>query len=291
VSAAAAALLRAILAGAAFGSTRSDAIVIGSKNFTEQVVLGELLAQTLERRGVRVTRRLNLGGSFICDRAIRSGDIDAYVEYSGTALTAILKQPVEKNPDAALTTLRNAYGRAGLSVLPPLGFNNTFAMLVRHTDAEALGLSTIDDLRRVQAQWRPGFGYEFAERADGYAGLLNAYNLRFSTPPRAMELNLVYRALAVGQVDVIAGDATSGLIKALDLRVLRDNRGYFPPYYAVPIVRSAVLLAHPELREALDQLTGRVSEDDMRALNAAVDVEHRDVAVAVKEFLQITLRE
>jgi len=291
VSAAAAALLLAILAGAAFGSTRSDAIVIGSKNFTEQVVLGELLAQTLERRGVRVTRRLNLGGSFICDRAIRSGDIDAYVEYSGTALTAILKQPVEKNPDAALTTLRNAYGRAGLSVLPPLGFNNTFAMLVRHTDAEALGLSTIDDLRRVQAQWRPGFGYEFAERADGYAGLLRAYGLHFATPPRAMELNLVYRALAVGQVDLIAGDATSGLIKALDLRVLRDNRGYFPPYYAVPIVRSAVLLAHPELREALDQLTGRVSEDDMRALNAAVDVEHRDVAVAVKEFLQITLRE
>jgi len=289
---AAAATLLAILVGtAAFGSTGSGAIVVGSKNFTEQVVLGELLAQTLERRGVRVTRRLNLGGSFICDRAIRSGDIDAYVEYTGTALTAILKQPVEKNPDAVLTAVRNAYGRAGLSVLPPLGFNNTFAMLVRRTDAEALGLSTIDDLRRVEAQWRPGFGYEFAERADGYAGLLNAYNLRFSTPPRAMELNLVYRALAVGQVDVIAGDATSGLIKALDLRVLRDNRGYFPPYYAVPIVRSAVLLAHPELREALDQLTGRVSEDDMRALNAAVDVEHRDVAVAVKEFLQMTLRE
>ena len=290
VSAAAAALLLAILAGAAFGSTRSDAIVIGSKNFTEQVVLGELLAQTLERRGVRVTRRLNLGGSFICDRAIRSGDIDAYVEYSGTALTAILKQPVEKNPDAALTTLRNAYGRAGLSVLPPLGFNNTFAMLVRHTDAEALGLSTIDDLRRVQAQWRPGFGYEFAERADGYAGLLRAYDLHFATPPRAMELNLVYRALAVGQVDLIAGDATSGLIKALDLRVLRDNRGYFPPYDAVPIVRSAVLLAHPELRDAFNQLAGQISEDDMRALNAAVDVEHRDVAATVKDFLQIRLR-
>ena len=290
VSAVAAALLLAILAGAAFGSAPSDTIVVGSKNFTEQVVLGELLAQTLERRGVRVTRRLNLGGSFICDRAIRSGDIDAYVEYTGTALTAILKQPVEKNPDAALRTLRNAYGRAGLSVLPPLGFNNTFAMLVRHRDAEALGLSTIDDLRRVQAQWRPGFGYEFAERADGYAGLLRAYDLHFATPPRAMELNLVYRALAVGQVDLIAGDATSGLIKALDLRVLRDNRSYFPPYDAVPIVRSAVLLARPELRDAFNQLTGQISEDDMRALNAAVDVEHRDVAATVKDFLQIKLR-
>jgi osmoprotectant transport system substrate-binding protein/osmoprotectant transport system permease protein len=289
-AAAAAVLLLAIVAGAAFGSERSGAIVIGSKNFTEQLVLGELLAQTLERRGVRVTRRLNLGGSFICDRAIRSGDIDAYVEYTGTALTAILKQPVEKNPDAALTTLRNAYGRAGLSVLPPLGFNNTFAMLVRHKDAEALGLSTIDDLRRVQAQWRPGFGYEFAERADGYRGLLSAYDLHFATPPRAMELNLVYRALAVGQVDLIAGDATSGLIKALDLRVLRDNRSYFPGYYAVPIVRSAVLLAHPELRDAFNELSGQVSEDDMRALNAAVDVEHRDVGATVKNFLQIRLR-
>jgi osmoprotectant transport system permease protein len=287
--AAAAVLLAALVGGAAFGSGRSDTIVIGSKNFTEQVVLGELLAQTLERRGVRVTRRLNLGGSFICDHAIRSGDIDAYVEYTGTALAAILKQPVERNPDAALTALRNAYGRAGLSVLAPLGFNNTFAMLVRRADAEALGLTTIDDLRRVEAQWRPGFGYEFAERADGYAGLLNAYELRFATPPRVMDLDLVYRALATRQVDLIAGDATSGLIKALDLTMLRDNRSYFPPYYAVPIVRSSVLLARPELRNALNELTGRISEADMRALNAAVDVEHRDVSATVKAFLRVKL--
>jgi len=269
--------------------SRPDRIVVGSKNFTEQVVLGELLAQTLERRGIRVTRRLNLGGTFICDRAIRSGDIDAYVEYTGTALAAILKQPLEKGPDAALTSLRNAYGRSGLSVLAPLGFNNTFAMLVRDEDADTLGLTTIDDLHRVEAQWRPGFGYEFAERADGYAGLLRTYELRFTTPPRVMELNLVYRALASRQVDVIAGDATNGLIKALHLSMLRDNRSYFPPYYAVPIVRSAVLLARPELREALNTLAGRISEDDMRAMNAAVDVEHRDVAATVRDFLDATL--
>jgi osmoprotectant transport system permease protein len=281
-----AAVLLVVVAGsAAFGPARPDTIVIGSKNFTEQVVLGELLAQTLERRDVRVTRRLNLGGSFICDRAIRSGDIDAYVEYTGTALAAILKQPVEKDPDVALNALRNAYARAGLSVLAPLGFNNTFAMLVRRADAETLGLKTIDDLRRVEAQWRPGFGYEFAERADGYAGLLKTYELRFTTPPRVMELDLVYRALAVRQVDLIAGDATSGLIKALDLAMLRDNRSYFPPYYAVPIVRSAVLLAHPELRDALGELAGRVSEEDMRGMNAAVDVEHREVSDVVRQFL------
>jgi osmoprotectant transport system substrate-binding protein/osmoprotectant transport system permease protein len=287
--AAAAVLLAAVAASAGFGPARANTIVVGSKNFTEQVVLGELLAQTLERRGINVTRRLNLGGSFICDRAIRSGDIDAYIEYTGTALAAILKQPIERDPDAALTSLRNAYGRSGLSVLAPLGFNNTFAMLVRHDDADALGLAAIDDLHRVQAQWRPGFGYEFAERADGYAGLLKTYGLHFTTPPRVMELNLVYRALSSRQVDVIAGDATSGLIKALNLTMLRDNRSYFPPYYAVPIVRSAVLLAHPELREALNDLAGRISEDDMRTMNAAVDVEHRDVAATVTDFLRATL--
>jgi len=285
----AAVLLIIVAGGAGFGPARPDTVVIGSKNFTEQVVLGELLAQTLERRGIRVTRRLNLGGSFICDRAIRSGDIDAYVEYTGTALAAILKQPLERDPDAALTLLRNAYGRSGLSVLAPLGFNNTFAMLVRRADADTLGLVTIDDLHRVGAQWRPGFGYEFAERADGYAGLLNTYDLRFTTPPRVMELNLVYRALASRQVDVIAGDATNGLIKALNLTMLRDNRGYFPPYYAVPVVRSAVLLARPELREAFNELAGRISEDDMRAMNAAVDVDHRDVAATVSEFLRAKL--
>ena len=284
----AAALLVATLTAAGLGPGRANSIVIGSKNFTEQVVLGELLAQTLERRGLTVTRRLNLGGSFICDRAIRSGDIDAYVEYTGTALAAILKQPVVKEPDAALAALRDAYGRVGLSVLAPLGFNNTFAIVVRRADADALGLKTIDDLRRLDAQWRPGFGYEFAERTDGYAGLASAYGLHFAAPPRVMDLDLVYRALASKQVDVIAGDATSGLIKALDLTMLQDNRAYFPPYYAVPIVRSAVLLAHPEVRDALARLAGRISEDDMRAMNAAVDVEHRDVALTVKEFLART---
>ena len=284
ITVAAAAVIFA-LATAGTGSPARGAIVIGSKNFTEQVVLGELLAQTLERRGVAVSRRLNLGGSFICDRAIRSGDIDAYVEYTGTALAAILKEPIVKDPDTAFTTVRDSYARAGLSVLAPLGFNNTFAIVVRRVDADALALKTIEDLRRVDTQWRPGFGYEFAERSDGYAGLASAYGLRFTAPPRVMDLDLVYRALATRQVDVIAGDATSGLIQALDLSILQDNREYFPPYYAVPVVRSAVLLAHPEVREALAQLAGKISEGDMRAMNAAVDVEHRDVAATVKEFL------
>ena len=276
-----------VAATSGIGSPARGTIVIGSKNFTEQVVLGELVAQTLERRGIAVTRRLNLGGSFICDRAIRSGDIDIYVEYTGTALAAILKQPIVKEPDVAFAAVRDAYARAGLSILPPLGFNNTFAIVVRRTDADALGLKTIEDLRRVDAAWRPGFGYEFAERSDGYSGLATAYGLHFTAPPRVMDLDLVYRALATKQVDVIAGDATSGLIKALDLTMLDDNRRYFPPYYAVPVVRSAVLLAHPEVRDALMQLAGKISETDMRAMNAAVDVEHRDVRETVKEYLAV----
>ncbi len=280
-----AAVMAVVVLASVLTPSRSDAIVIGSKNFTEQVVLGELLAQTLERRGIPVTRRLNLGGTFICDRAMLSGDIDMYVEYTGTALTAILKQPVLKDPDVILANLRDAYSRRGLSVLAPLGFNNTFAILVRRGDAEARGLRTIGDLRAMAAEWRPGFGYEFAERADGYAGLSSAYGLRFAGQPRVMELDLVYRALASGQVDVIAGDATSGLINALDLAMLADDRGYFPPYHAVPIVRSAVLLRRPDIGNALAQLAGRISEESMRAMNSAVDVDHRDVAATVREFL------
>ena len=278
-------LLVVLVFAGGLAPSRPNAIVIGSKNFTEQVVLGELLAQSLEREGLPVTRRLNLGGSFICDRAIRSGDIDAYVEYTGTALAAILKQPIVKDPDVVFTAVRDAYARAGLSVLAPLGFNNTFAIIVRRSDADALGLETIEDLRRVDPRWTPGFGYEFAERTDGYAGLASAYGLRFSTAPRVMELDLVYRALASKQVDVIAGDATSGLIKALDLAMLRDNRAYFPPYHAVPVVRSAVLLAHPEIRTAMAALAGRISDDDMRAMNYAVDVKKEDVAAVARAFL------
>ena len=285
VAVAAASLLVVVVVAGGLASSRPNAIVVGSKNFTEQVVLGELLAQTLEREGLPVTRRLNLGGSFICDRAIRSGDIDAYVEYTGTALAAILKQPVAKDPDVVFDAVRDAYAREGLSVLAPLGFNNTFAIIVRRSDADALGLKTIEDLRHVDTRWTPGFGYEFAERTDGYAGLASAYGLRFTAPPRIMELDLVYRALSAKQVDVIAGDSTSGLIKALDLDVLRDNRAYFPPYQAVPIVRSAVLLAHPEVRVALSSLAGHISEDDMRAMNYAVDVEKKDVVAVVRTFL------
>ena len=279
-------LMVVVLAGAGYARTGDATVVVGSKNFTEQVILGELVAQTLETEGgVRVVRKLNLGGTFVCDHGIRAGELDVYVEYTGTAVTAVFHQEVPHDSARALERARELYARTGLTALGPLGFNNTFAILVRRRDAQALGLRTIEDLRSTAGRWAAGFGYEFLQRDDGYPGLARAYGLHFGTQPRAMDLSLVYRALADGQVDVIAGDATSALIEALQLTSLEDNRHYFPPYDAVPIVRTAVLLRHPAIGRALARLAGRISDHDMRAMNAAVDIEHRDVRNVVAQFL------
>ena len=274
-----------LLSGVAAARRESGAIVVGSKNFTEQLVLGELLAQTIERAGVPVNRRLNLGGTLICDRALLTGDIDVYVEYTGTALTAVFHQPVTTDAATVFDTVRTLYARTGRTLLPPLGFNNTFAILVRAADARSLRLRTIDDAARESPRWRAGFGYEFLERPDGYPGLVKAYGLRFPDPPRVMDLTLSYRALAAGQVDIIAGDATAGLIKGLDLTQLEDTRHYFPPYDAAAVARAETLLRHPEVRTALERLSGRLTAAEMRAMNYAADVEHRDITAIVRDFL------
>jgi len=279
----------AMVSSAAAARRASGAIVVGSKNFTEQLVLGELLAQVIEHdAGLAVARRLNLGGTLICDRALISGDIDVYVEYTGTALTAVFHQPVSNDSQTVFDTVRALYAKSGRTLLPALGFNNTFAILVRGSDARSRRLRTIDDAARESVRWRAGFGYEFVERPDGYPGLARAYGLRFPDPPRVMDLTLSYRALAAGQVDLIAGDATAGLIKGLDLFQLEDNRHYFPPYDAAAVARAGTLLRYPQLRTALENLAGRVSAADMRAMNYAADVEHRDVGAIVREFLART---
>ena len=290
VATTAAVILAAVLVASASAARRaSGAIVVGSKNFTEQLVLGELLAQTIERdAGLPVDRRLNLGGTLICDQALITGAIDVYVEYTGTALTAVFHQPVSNDSSAVFDTVRALYAKTGRTLLPPLGFNNTFAILVRGEEARSRGLRTVDDAARESAHWRAGFGYEFVERPDGYPGLAKAYGMRFAEAPRVMDLTLSYRALAAGQVDMIAGDATAGLIKGLDLFQLEDNRHYFPPYDAAAVARAATLLRYPQLRTALEKLSGRVSAADMRAMNYAADVEHRDVPVIVREFLART---
>ena len=226
---AAAAVVLLVFPLAAVAGRSSGAIVVGSKNFTEQVILGELLAQTIERdTGLAVQRRLNLGGTLICDRALLTGDVDVYVEYTGTALTAVFHQPVTTDGRAVFEEVRDQYSRSGRTVLPPLGFDNTFAILVRGSDARRLGLKTIGDAAPEARTWRAGFGYEFLERPDGYPGLASAYGLRFAAPPRVMDLALSYRALSSGQVDLIAGDATAGLIRRARSRPARRRPALLP---------------------------------------------------------------
>ncbi len=268
--------------------SRRNRIVIGSKNFTEQLILGELLAQQLEHRtGLAVERRFYLAGTYICQQALLAGRIDMYVEYTGTALTAILKQKPSSDHQDVYERVRQGYARQfGLAVGEPLGFDNSFAIVIRGEDARRLNLHTISQAAQYAPQWRPGFGYEFMERPDGYAGLARTYGLRFAAPPRIMDLGLLYRALQGKEVDIVAGSATDGLISALGFVVLEDDRHYFPPYDAVPIVREQVLREHPEVRTALAALAGKITEEDMRRMNYAVDGEHRDATQVVAEFLR-----
>jgi len=272
----------------ACGPSRESRVVIGSKNFTEQAVLGEIFAQQLEAKtSLHVERRFYLAGSFICQQAILSGRIDIYPEYTGTALTAILKEKPVGSPKDVYGRVKSEYEkRFDLTLGPPLGFNDTFAIEIRGEDARRLKLKTISQAAVYTPQWRPGFGYEFMERPDGYQGLAATYGLRFAEQPRIMDLGLLTRALKEKQVDLIAGNTTDGLIPALDLFVLEDDRDYFPPYEAVPVVRQQTLVLHPEVGRALAELAGKISDQDMQRLNYAVDGQHRDIKEVVGEFLK-----
>jgi osmoprotectant transport system substrate-binding protein len=281
-------LLAVVILLAGCGAIRRDTIVVGSKNFTEQAILGEIVAQHLEARTkLKVERRFYLAGSYFCQQALLAGRIDTYVEYTGTALTAILKEPPENDRLAVLEHVRREYAsRFGLIVTEPLGFNNTFAIMIRGEDARRLGIQTISEAAGYTPRWRAGFGYEFMDRPDGFKGLAQTYGLSFAAPPRIMDSGLMYRALVAKQVDLIDGDSTNGLIAALDMAVLADDKHYFPPYEAVPIVRSETIERHPEVRAALAELAGKITDDEMRKLNYAVDGEHRDTAQVVSEFLR-----
>lgn len=269
-------------------NSRGADIVIGSKDFTEQDILGEILAQQIEAKtNLKVDRRFRLGFTYVCHKALLAGQIDAYVEYTGTALTGVLKQKPISDPKLVYQRLKQAYANQfELSVMPSLGFENTFAIIVRGEDAKALNLQTLSQAAKYTPQWRGGFGYEFLEREDGFPGLAKTYNLQFAKPPRVMDLGLMYRALIQKQVDMIAGNSTDGQIARLNLVVLKDDKQYFPPYEAVPIVRSATLKKYPQLRQAIQQLGGLITADEMRRLNYLVEGELRDVKEVVREFLQ-----
>jgi osmoprotectant transport system substrate-binding protein len=262
-------------------------ITVGSKFFTEQVVLGELLAQHIEERtGIPVVRKSNLGGTLLCHKALLAGDLDLYVEYTGTALTAVLHEsPGNDSSSAIYERVKRAYAdRFHLDVTEPLGFENTFAMVVRGDDARRYHLRNVSDIVPLAPGWRAGFGYEFLERPDGYKGWSERYGLSFAASPSVMDLGLIYRALVNHKVDIVAGNSTDGLIAALDLVPLADDRHYFPPYDAVPIVRLDTLQRFPQLRPALADLAGKISEDDMRRMNAAVDADQRDPVAVVRQF-------
>src|SRR5579864_1679531 len=280
-------LLLLILALVACGPPRQDRIVIGSKNFTEQAVLGEIFAQQIEgRTHLPVERRFYLAGSFICHQAILAGRIDLYPEYTGTALTAILKEKPQGTRDDVYQRVKSEYDRRfHFALSPPLGFNDTFAIEIRGDDARRLHLQTISQAAAYTPHWRPGFGYEFMERPDGYKGLVATYGLRFAEPPRIMDLCLLTRALKDKQVDLIAGNTTDGLIPALDLFVLQDDRNYFPPYEAVAVIRQPTIARHPEVGQALAELAGKISDQEMQQLNYAVEGQHRDIKDVAREFL------
>lgn len=263
-------------------------VVVGCKNFTEQIILGELIAQQIENKThLPVERRFYLGGTYIAHQGILASRIDIYPEYTGTALTAILKEQPSSDRKAVYDRVKSEYEqRFHLTLGPPLGFNDTFAIEIRGEDARRLQVATLSQAANYTPQLRPGFGYEFMERQDGYKGLVATYGLRFASPPRIMDLGLLTRALKDHQVDLIAGNMTDGLIPTLDLFVLDDDKHYFPPYEAVPVVREQTLEEHPEIRAALAQLGNKISDAEMRQLNYEVDGKKRDVKQVVAEFLR-----
>jgi osmoprotectant transport system substrate-binding protein len=278
-------LLATIVPGGCRAPSRPQ-LVVSSKFFTEQVVLAELLAQHIEARtGISVRRKSNLGGTLLVQKAMLSGDVDLYVEYTGTALTAVLSEKPEGDSAAVYQRVKEEYARRfALEVTEPLGFANSFAMVVRGEDAQKQHLTRMSDIVPLAPRWRAGVGYEFLERPDGYRGWTERYGLKFGKDPSVLDLGLLYRALAEKKVDIVAGNSTDGLIDALGLVSLEDDRHYFPPYDATPIVRRTALEKFPQLRAALADLGGKISEGEMRRLNRLVDADQRDVAVVVREF-------
>jgi glycine betaine/choline ABC-type transport system substrate-binding protein len=262
-------------------------VTVASKNFTEQLVLGEIVAQHLQHRlGQRVDRKLNLGGTLLAHKALLNGGIDIYPEYTGTALTDILKQPPSKDAAAVLARVREAYRQWNLEWLDPLGFNNTFAMAIGGAVARAHGIRTLSDAAAYQPGWTLGVGYEFLQRPDGLPGLLQTYPLHLRRSPISMDLGLLYQALHQGKVDMVAGSETDGQLSVLDVSVLEDDRRFFPPYQAALVVRRSVLDENPKVRQALAELSGKFSDAVMRKLNYAVDGRHRPVRKVAEEFLR-----
>ena len=267
--------------------TGRPAVRIGTKNFTEQLILGEMMAQLIEAKtDMVVQRRFNLGGTMICHEALVNNEIDLYAEYTGTALTAILKHAVIADPEKALRYVTQTYHeRFGLQWLKPFGFNNTYAITVRAADSAQNRWNSISDLKELANHLNAGFTAEFAERPDGYPGLRQAYSLQFGNV-RDFDPSLMYEAIRNKKVDVICAFATDGRIAAYHLKPLKDDRKFFPPYYAAPVVREGMLKAHPKLGDVLSLLGGLIDDAEMQRLNFEVDGKKRRIEVVAEKFLK-----
>jgi osmoprotectant transport system substrate-binding protein len=271
-----------------YGCSRRTNLVVGSKNFSEQLVLGEIMAQHLERKlGHKVERKLNLGGTLLAQQALINGEIDVYPEYTGTALTAILKRDPLQDAARVLAQVREEYRkRWRLEWLTPFGFNNSFAIVIRGEEARRANLRTLSDAARHKTDWTMGAGYEFLERRDGFNGLIQTYGLKIKGRLHTMDLGLLYQAMQQLQVDMIAASGTDGMLSVLDVTVLQDDRHYFPPYEAAAVVRQETLAAHPGMREALEELAGKLDDRTMQKLNYELDGKHRPLAQIASDFLK-----
>lgn len=278
-----AALLGLIFLLASCGSSQPT-IVVGSKNFTEQVILGELIAQQIERKlHVPVDRKLNLGGTLLAHEALVAGSIDLYPEYTGTALTQILHQPAEKDAKRVFENVQKGYAPLHVQWLPPLGFNDTFAMVMLTKTAQENHITSLSDA--AAKPWRLGVGYEFTQRPDGLTGLVQTYGLQVKGDPVVMDLGLLYAALKTDRVDLAAANATDGMLGHPEFVVLNDDKHYFPPYECAIAVRDASLQKFPGLKEALDELSGRIDDAAMRRMNEQVDIDHKSAADVARAFL------
>ena len=266
-------------------SGKRDTIVVGSKAFTESIILGEIIAQWLEHSGVRVERHFNLGATNISFEAVRSGAVDMYPEYTGTGLVAILHRAPISDRTAVLQTVRDEFSRRwNLVWLDPLGFDNTYALAMPEALAARLGITKISDLKK-HTDLRVGFASEFLARDDGWTGLSKKYDLRFEKEPGSMEAGLMYQAASRGQVDVISAYSTDGRIETQHLRVLEDDLGFFPPYEPAILIRRETLMTKPELEPLLRALKGSITEEEMRRMNAEADFGRRSIADVAAEFV------
>lgn len=270
------------------GCSSSNTVTVGSKDYSENIVLGEIFAQLIEAKtDLKVIRKLNMGGTFVNFEAIKNGQIDLYPEYTGTALTAQLKMDVITDADETYRTVSEEFDKQfNIKWLKPLGFNNTYTLAVTNEIFETYRIETFSDLAAISENLVFGAEHEFFDRQDGFDGLVKTYGMKFKGEPKKMNVSLKYQAMGSGDIDVTDAFATDGQIKQYNLKVLKDDKNFFPPYYAAPIIRKEVLEKYPELEQILNSLEGLIDDETMMEMNYKIDVDNQDIKKVAEDFLR-----